>query len=324
VPALDATFDDVDLMCEAVRTWDIEFQPLAAGPNGSGLGRIVQSEAGRALLGHARFRAPLEQTGSSPPGFVTFVIQEPGMRGLWWRGHDVDADTVLAFPIGGELSCISGSDFDVHTISVSEEALAHAAMALELELPAPGQRAEVFDVPKALLDPIRVRQRLVREGRFMTTQADVTEILMTLLPSWVLRAGQGRRFRPASGARDRAIRMSLELMEANRLAELRPAQLRAYSGVSERTLQYAFRDRFGLTPAAFIKARRLAAVRAMLCSADPHRTHVGDVLGDFGFWHLGQFAKDYRQTFGELPSDTLGRTRVGIRGGQMTHGRVFS
>ena len=113
-------------------------------------------------------------------------------------------------------------------------------------------------------------------------------------------------------------------MEANRLTELRPAQLRAYSGVSERTLQYAFRDRFGLTPAAFIKARRLAAVRAMLCSADPQRTHVGDVLGDFGFWHLGQFAKDYRQAFGELPSVTLGRTRGGLRGGQMTHGSVFS
>ena len=45
MPSLDATFDDVDLMCEAVRTWDLEFQPLAAGPNGSGLGRIVQSEA---------------------------------------------------------------------------------------------------------------------------------------------------------------------------------------------------------------------------------------------------------------------------------------
>jgi len=99
-------------------------------------------------------------------------------------------------------------------------------------------------------------------------------------------------------------------MEAEHLAELSPAQLRAYSGVSERTLEYAFRDRFGLTPAALIKARRLATVRTVLGSADPERTGVSDVLGEHGFWHLGQFARDYRQAFGELPSDTLRRIRA--------------
>ncbi len=28
----------------------------------------------------------------------------------------------------------------------------------------------------------------------------------------------------------------------------------------------------------------------------------------FGFWHMGQFAKDYRHYFGELPSVTLKKT----------------
>jgi AraC family transcriptional regulator, ethanolamine operon transcriptional activator len=30
-----------------------------------------------------------------------------------------------------------------------------------------------------------------------------------------------------------------------------------------------------------------------------------------GFWHLGQFAHDYRVAFGEAPSETLARARDG-------------
>ncbi|WP_408635108.1 helix-turn-helix domain-containing protein [Oleiphilus messinensis] len=32
---------------------------------------------------------------------------------------------------------------------------------------------------------------------------------------------------------------------------------------------------------------------------------MADVAADWGFWHLSQFSKDYRQLFGERPSDTL-------------------
>jgi AraC family ethanolamine operon transcriptional activator len=32
---------------------------------------------------------------------------------------------------------------------------------------------------------------------------------------------------------------------------------------------------------------------------------IQDIASHWGFWHLSQFAQDYRQLFGELPSDTL-------------------
>jgi AraC-like DNA-binding protein len=32
---------------------------------------------------------------------------------------------------------------------------------------------------------------------------------------------------------------------------------------------------------------------------------VQDVAAHWGFWHLGQFAQDYKRLFGELPSTTL-------------------
>jgi AraC family transcriptional regulator, ethanolamine operon transcriptional activator len=32
---------------------------------------------------------------------------------------------------------------------------------------------------------------------------------------------------------------------------------------------------------------------------------IGDIANTWGFWHMGQFAADYRRQFGELPSETL-------------------
>jgi AraC family ethanolamine operon transcriptional activator len=36
-------------------------------------------------------------------------------------------------------------------------------------------------------------------------------------------------------------------------------------------------------------------------------TPVKSVALDLGFWHLGYFARDYRERFGESPSQTLAR-----------------
>jgi AraC family ethanolamine operon transcriptional activator len=85
------------------------------------------------------------------------------------------------------------------------------------------------------------------------------------------------------------------------------SQLCQLAHVSERTLQYAFRERFGVSPAAFLKARRLAAAHRALLVADVSGTTVGNIIAEFGFWHLGQFGADYRRVFGETPSTTLRR-----------------
>jgi AraC family ethanolamine operon transcriptional activator len=34
-------------------------------------------------------------------------------------------------------------------------------------------------------------------------------------------------------------------------------------------------------------------------------SRVADIAIRWGFWHMGQFARDYRAMFGELPSETL-------------------
>jgi AraC family ethanolamine operon transcriptional activator len=81
--------------------------------------------------------------------------------------------------------------------------------------------------------------------------------------------------------------------------------------VSRRTLQYCFQDVLGMSPAAYLRAIRLNGARRDL--GDSARVpSVNEVAAAWGFWHLSQFATDYRRLFGVRPSETLQRA-VGSR-----------
>lgn len=77
--------------------------------------------------------------------------------------------------------------------------------------------------------------------------------------------------------------------------------------VSRRTLQYCFEEVMGLSPIQYLRAIRLNGARRHLREAARQGPGVQDVAARWGFWHLSQFALDYRKLFGESPSDTLNR-----------------
>jgi AraC family transcriptional regulator, ethanolamine operon transcriptional activator len=80
-------------------------------------------------------------------------------------------------------------------------------------------------------------------------------------------------------------------------------------GASASALADAFQASFGISPHRFLKLRRLTMARAALRPYEGRMPLVKSVALAHGFWHFGQFSQDYRETFGEMPSETLVRTR---------------
>lgn len=80
------------------------------------------------------------------------------------------------------------------------------------------------------------------------------------------------------------------------------------AGVSQRTLEYSFRNLLGLTPIAYLRILRLNRVRAQLLAPACPGITVTSVATEWCFWHLGKFARDYAAMFGESPSQTLRRS----------------
>jgi len=76
-------------------------------------------------------------------------------------------------------------------------------------------------------------------------------------------------------------------------------------GVSERTLQYAFRACIGMSPSAYLRQSRLNRAHEVLASSDPQSTTTTGVATRFGFLRLNRFAGDYQRMFGQTPAETL-------------------
>jgi len=74
---------------------------------------------------------------------------------------------------------------------------------------------------------------------------------------------------------------------------------------SRRTLQTSFQRVANVTPVGYLRSIRLNAVHRLLRSTSVNELLVGDAAARWGFTHLGYFAREYRDLFGELPSQTL-------------------
>ena len=73
---------------------------------------------------------------------------------------------------------------------------------------------------------------------------------------------------------------------------------------SRRTLQTSFQRVANVTPVEYLRSIRLNAVHRLLRMTSTEEVLIGDAANRWGFTHLSYFAREYRDLFGELPSQT--------------------
>lgn len=98
----------------------------------------------------------------------------------------------------------------------------------------------------------------------------------------------------------------IDWIEANCHRPLSLSDLESQSHYSRRSLQYAFRQRFGCGPMQYIRRQRLALAKQRLLAPLPGTT-VTSVAQECGYLSVASFRRDYQQRFGETPSGALRR-----------------
>ncbi|WP_349643093.1 helix-turn-helix domain-containing protein [Bradyrhizobium japonicum] len=75
-----------------------------------------------------------------------------------------------------------------------------------------------------------------------------------------------------------------------------------------RTLETATRAVHGVSQHHCLRLKRLWSTRIQLMTASAGVSVKAAALGN-GFWQMGDFARGYKMTFGEAPSETPARGR---------------
>jgi len=102
--------------------------------------------------------------------------------------------------------------------------------------------------------------------------------------------------------RDKALKRSLNYISEGQNRQLSVKELCLISNVSERTLEYAFLEKFQVSPNQYLKAHRLNLVKQDLWKRRGQKYRISDVAAKFGFYHMGQFSADFKRHFGINPS----------------------
>ena len=212
-----------------------------------------------------------------------------------WDGIDLRPGQVFVYPSHGLHQATDSAGMTVGMITAPMTAVQATADQLGRPLDRVEQRVLDGRAAKLLLAVHRQADR----------RADGDNIMRSLVAS--LTAGTARPGRSRRASASRAITSSVlgYLADSD---EWLPSMVTVcrIASVSERRVETAFHDVYGIAPTVFLRHRALSEARLRLLSAMPGETRVGTIAHDLGFHHLGRFAQQYRDAFGTLPSDTLG------------------
>jgi AraC family ethanolamine operon transcriptional activator len=224
-----------------------------------------------------------------------------------------------AVVVGAATQVVAFADKNFLPISIAldSRALAEVADDLKAAIDAPDEVRDVHCLrisASRLLGLDRLVQEILQAAAAPPEQLCAADSLTALedeLLNWcaaLLQHSDARDHRLARvAARRRAALRAREFIDTHLDQRLSLSQVCRASYASARALTYGFREMFDLTPMTYVRFARMAHVRSELYFTPPHRYAVTALARKWGFWHLGQFSKEYCALFGELPSSTLGR-----------------
>jgi AraC-like DNA-binding protein len=304
-----SNFSDIDQLAELV-DWNLSFRQIERGPF-QGFVDILGTEDLIAM--RIEFSRRVHQVGEPIAGMKSFGLLDAGNSALEnWCYYQVDARDIVDFNEPGGFDGVSAAGLGAVVFSLGDELLARKAADLGVDFAAcfAGSRNGP-PVSNGSADAARARQELRRAYAALDAagepdRARVGEHLEDLLATMVLLESCAesvpvRRDRPS--ARQRLCRRAVDYINFKLDEPFTVAELCRESGASIATLERAFKDCFGIGPKRYIAYARLGAVHREITRS--HSGTVTDIATRHGYWHMGQFTRDYKAFTGSLPSETL-------------------
>jgi len=308
---VDRRFEDYEEFCDSIKGWDVDFRQLEPGKSPI---ELLQFGRPDFVLTRFYFEPSFEQHGSTPPDTLTFGLCEEKIDEVTTPNGVVEQDNIFCFPTNDELMAISKPQFTGYALSISETLIDEVAESygLQKNKPSVDTMQQVVRCNHSDMTALRHALRnFIKDLAIIKSTTNSAAIIhnqeFNLIHHLLLAiAGSHQSNRlHLTNRKQRVLKQAMDYIEANSHEPITVLELAQTSGSCVRTLEYVFKDFFDITPKAYLKSRRLIAVRRELCHSLTSKTSINEIANRWGFWHMSQFAADYRRFFGELPSETF-------------------
>ncbi len=319
-PVVSRHILDPEALAAAIR--DADFVPcqLSDRPSPSLLARVMCPQV---CLDFASLGPAMLFSGSMPRDLYTliFVTKCPEKGRSFNFATEHNDGSMGFFPPGGNLDAYTPAGYMNATLTVPAPLFLTTAEQMFPEVPkdilkrGAGMRIGAAEQARmrGLLDPIMTC--IVDEPESLAGETARKHLEKELLDTFLatLRVGCDSVVRSPGqrvAGRLRRLRQARDFASDHLHEPIHLADLCAALNLSRRGVEMLFRDSLGIGPNAFLRHQRLHGARRALKAAPPVTGVVKQTALAWGFWHLGHFAREYRELFGESPSETLTRTQA--------------
>lgn len=302
---------DIEEHAQGMPGWQLRYDQLTAGRFS---GELTELRLGGMQLIRDRANQAMAKNGAAWAGSISFSMPlHSADTHFHCTGHSIIEPSLLVAHADHLPEVQVPADLDLVCIAIDEQRLQET-------LHRQNRQFDLAQLPKCYSvlagtnpqDLIRLFSSVLdkhSEGAALLGHAAIRDgirdaVLLHLLD--LIDVGEERPLTPS--ARKRMVDRAREYAMAKRDQPPTVLELCNQVGASRRKLQYCFQEALGTNPVAYLRALRLNAAHRQL-RGGTGTVSVQSAAASCGFWHLSRFANDYRQLFGELPSDTLRRAR---------------
>lgn len=299
---------DMDQHAQAQGAWSLRYEQLSPGQF---QGRLLQVDLPGVTLLREDTQVAVRQRGRLDPSAYGFAMALHDRQELFFNGQRVPDHAIMCGK-GDEVDLTTPAQFTLIALVVERsllnplwermynKPLAHW-LENQLVLVTSAAKANTLrDLQLTVLDQASALSLRNPDAQALRQLRD--DILMEWIEALPSQVDTSEL--PSLQRRKRLVDKACELMLSHNDEPLSILDVCSRLGTSRRKLNYAFQDVLGTSPVKYLRSLRLNGVHRNLRQAGPGTT-VQDVAAHWGFWHLSQFAQDYKRLFGELPSQTL-------------------
>jgi len=311
---LSRRFTSFEELVVSVVAWDLNLRQVSRNYSDT---TLEQFQVGKILVSHLTCGCFATHAGATPKGMYTVAVPDPGCPEFRYSGRLIDRPAMIVAREGEEFNLITRPGYGIFTFSVPQiilEKYCEKQSAYSLGSLQKFRNQIIFVDPDSVMNLIFAARAITGSvkqlsntqrpaGSERSLDSNLLEHLINSLPHGN-RAGK----EPGATACARIFKRALDVIKDHELEPLFIPDLASAVNTTERTLERAFNRELGISPKKYLLGQRMSGVHKELWRSSASETSVADIANAWGFWHMGQFAKDYRSYFDELPSETLRRS----------------